>query len=146
MAFYEAYDKIKAALKNAKGSTVAGHLAVELVITDEENAGICYLEVADGTVRVEPYDYFDHHARLIGRSDDLAAILSGKLDFDTALKEEKLFIEGDIERGMEVKKIIRKSPGRKPAAKKAESNTETAAPKPAAKKTTKKTSAKKEEA
>ncbi len=144
MAFYEAYDKIKAALKNAKGNTVEGHLAVELVITDEENAGICYLEVADGAVRVEPYDYFDHHARLIGRSDDLAAILSGKLDFDTALKEEKLFVEGDINRGMEVKKIIRKPAARKPAAKKAENAAETV-PKSTAKKTTKKMSAKKKE-
>lgn len=118
MAFYEAYETIKAAMKNAKGKTVEGHLAVELVITDEENAGIAYLEVSGGTVRIEPYDYFDHHARLIGRSDDLAAVLSGKLDFDTALAEEKLFIEGDVERAMEIKKIIRKPAGRKPASAK----------------------------
>lgn len=136
MAFYEAYEKIKAALKNAKGKGVDKHLAIEIVITDEENAGICYLEVADGTVRVEPYDYFDHHARIIGRSDDLAAVLSGKLDFDTAMAEEKLFIEGDIERALEVKKIIRKPAGRKPAAKKEDA--ESAEAKPAPKRTRKK--------
>lgn len=117
MAFYEAYDKIKGALKNAKGKSVEGHLAIEIVITDEENAGICYLEVADGTVRVEPYDYFDHHARLIGRSDDLAAVFSGKLNMDTALEQGKLFIEGDTERALAVKSIIKKPVGRKPAAK-----------------------------
>lgn len=114
MAFYDAYEKIKAALKNAKGKQIDGHLAVEIVITDEENAGTCYLEVADHVVRVEPYDYVDHHARLIGRSDDLAQIFSGKLDFDTALTQEKLFIEGNIEQGIAVKKLIRKPAGRKP--------------------------------
>lgn len=117
MAFYEAYDKIKGALKNAKGKAVEGHLAIEIVITDEENAGICYLEVADGVVRVEPYDYFDHHARIIGRSDDLAAVFSGKLSMDTALEQGKLFIEGDVERALAVKSIIKKPAGRKPAAK-----------------------------
>ena len=108
MAFYDAYETLKKALKNAKGKDVQGHLAVELVITDEENAGIAYLEVGDGMVRIEPYDYFDHDARLIGRSDDLAAVLSGKVDFDTAIAQEKLFIEGDLERAMLVKTIIRK--------------------------------------
>lgn len=141
MAFYEAYEKIKAAMKTAKAKDVQGHLAVELVITDEENAGIAYLEVSEGTVRIEPYDYFDHDARIIGHSDDLAAVLAGKLDFDKAIAEEKLFIEGDTTRAMEVKKIIRKPAGRKPAASKTktESPAESPAKKPAPKRTKKTT-------
>lgn len=136
MAFYEAYEKIKGALKTVKSKNAPEHLAVELVITDEESAGIAYLEVSGGAVRIEPYDYFDHDARLIGRSDDLAAVLSGKLDFDTALSQEKLFIEGDVERAMLVKHIIRKPAGRKPAAAKTAEAT-TPAKKPAAKRTKK---------
>ena len=137
MAFPEAFDKIKGALKNAKGKAVDGHLAVEIVLNDEENAGIGYLEVSDHEVRVEPYDYWDHEARLIGRAEDLVAIFSGKLEWDTALAQEKLFIEGSLDRAMEVKKLIRKPAGRKPAAK---PTTDTAASaKPAPKKTAKKT-------
>ena len=135
MAFYDAYEKLKTALKNAKAKDVTEHVAVELVITDEENAGIAYLELSGGTVRIEPYDYFDHDARLIGRADDLAAVVSGKLDFDTAIAQEKLFIEGDLERAMLVKTIIRKPAGRKPAA----SKTTAEGAKPPAKRTKKKT-------
>ncbi len=138
MAYYEAFEKIKTALKNAKAKNINGHLAVEIVITDEDSAGLCYLEVVDETIRVEPYDYYDHQARLIGNCDDLAAVFSGKLDFDKALAEEKLFIEGDIDRAMEVKKLIRKPAGRKPGPKKTE--TETSAPK---KSTPRKSTAKK---
>ena len=113
MAFYDAYETIKKAAKTLKATDVGQHLAVELVITDEEHAGIAYLEVSDGVVRLEPYDYFDHDARLIGRCDDLAAVLSGKLDFDKAIATEKLFVEGNLERAMSVKKLIRKPPSRK---------------------------------
>ena len=133
MAFYEAYEKLKAAAKNLKATGMTEHLAVELVITDEEHAGIAYLEVSGGAVRLEPYDYFDHDARLIGRCEDLAAILSGKLEFDTAVSQEKLFLEGNLDRAMLVKKLIRKPTGRKPAAPKTADEPK----KPAAKRTKK---------
>ena len=120
MAFYEAYETLKKAAKNLKTTGLDEHVALELVITDEEHAGIAYLEADSGTVRLEPYDYFDHDARLIGRCNDLAAVLSGKLDFDKAIAEEKVFVEGDVNRAMLVKKLIRKPAGRKPAATKTE--------------------------
>ncbi len=130
MGFYEAFDAIKAALKNAKGTAVDGHLALELVFTDEENAGIAYLEVDDHTVRVEPYDYMDHDARLIGRSSDLTALFSGKLAWDTALAEEKLFIEGDVAQAEKAKSLIRKPAGRKPKSQTAKTPPADQPPKP----------------
>lgn len=117
MAFEQSFEQIQKALKNAKGSSIHGHLAVEIVINDEENAGIGYVEVTDGQVRVEPYDYWDHDARLIGTAADLAAVLSGKVPFDEALANGKIFIQG--EGALELKQIIRKPAGRRPAAKKA---------------------------
>ena len=146
MAFPEAFEKIKTALKNAKGKQVDGHLAVEIVINDEENAGLCYLEVADHEVRVEPYDYWGHDARLIGRCEDLVAVFSGRLEFDAALEHNKLFIQGDPGRAMEVKKLIRKPAGRKPGTKVATSkSTPPPADKPAPKKRGRKPATKPEE-
>ncbi len=141
MAFYEAYETLKKAAKNLKATGLDEHLAVELVITDEEHAGIAYLEASSGTVRLEPYDYFNHDARLIGRCQDLAAVLSGKLDFDKAIAEEKLFVEGDLDRAVLVKKLIRKPAGRKSAASKtaAEKAEATIEKAPPAKRTKKKT-------
>lgn len=146
MAFAEAFETIRAAFKNPKGKAVDGHLAVEIVLTDEENAGIGYLEVADHQVRVEPYDYWGHEARLIGRSADLAALFAGKLDWDTALREEKLFIEGDSDRAALVRMLIRKPAGRKPAANNADTKKATDTPKAmdAPKKSTKRRPAAKE--
>lgn len=122
MAFEDSFLKIQQALKNAKGTAIDGHLAVEIVINDEQNAGIGYVEVADGQVRVEPYDYWDHDARLIGAAADLIAVFSGKVGFDAAIADNKLFFQG--ERALELRSLIRKPAGRKPAAKKvAESET-----------------------
>ena len=123
MAFEDSFLKIQQALKRAKATDIDGHLAVEIVINDEQNAGIGYVEVADGQVRVEPYDYWDHDARLIGAAADLIAVFSGKMGFDAAIADGKLFFQG--ERALELRSLIRKSAGRKPAAKSATAKTDT---------------------
>ncbi len=125
MAFEQAFAAVKAALKNPKGKDIDGHLAVEIVINDADNAGIGYLEVDNHEVRMEPYDYWDHDARLIGAAADLVAVFSGKLPLDTALQQGKVFVQG--ERALELARLIRKPAGRKPAAKTADAPAKTPA-------------------
>ena len=90
MGFFEAFETVKNALKTAKATDIQGHLAVEIELMDEDGSGICYVEVTDGVLRVEPYNYYDSDARVITRSGDLADIFKGKLSLEMALTERRL--------------------------------------------------------
>lgn len=140
MTFIEAYSKIKTALKTAKADTVEGHLAIQINLTDADASGILYLEVTDGKLYVEPYDYFDHDAMITVEWKNFVDIMTGKLDFDKAIEEDVISIYGNFEKAMELKKIVKKPTPRKPAAKKTEPKTKAQEKavdaKPAAKKTT----------
>ncbi len=119
MQFIDAYNKIKRTLKTAKADKIEGHLAIQINLTDADAGGIMYLEVVDGKLYVEPYDYFDNDATLAVSSKDFIDIMTSKLDFDKALEEGRLAIYGDTRRALQIKTLIKKPTARKPAAKKA---------------------------
>lgn len=146
MTFFEAFENIKKAMKTAKADKIDGHLAIQVNLNDPDASGICYIEVKDNTLYVEPYDYYDRDAIIHISSENLVKIMSGKLDIDKALKDKLLVIEGNVERAAELKKLIKKPTTRKSTTKK----TDTAEKKPVTKKapakktaTTKKTAEKK---
>ena len=117
MAFIDAYNKIKRTLRTAKADKIAGHLAIQINLTDEDASGIMYLEASDGKLFVEPYDYFERDAMITVNSKDFIEIMTAKLDFDKALEEGVLAIYGDIDRALQIKTLIKKPTPRKPAAK-----------------------------
>ncbi len=137
MTFIEAYSKIKTALKTAKADKVEGHLAIQVNLTDADASGILYLEVSDGKLYVEPYDYFDHDAMITVEWKNFVDIMTGKLDFDKAIEEDVMSVYGNTDRAMELKKIVKKPAAKKPATTKTEPKTtqKAEAAKPAAKKT-----------
>ena len=137
MAFEDAFAKIKKAIKTKKVKDIEGHLAVQINLTDEDASGILYMEVADNNLNIEPYDYYDRDAMFIVSSDDFVNIMTGKLDYDKAIEEGILKVEGDTLRASELKKVIKKPAAKKTAAAKTTSKTKTAT------KTTKSKTAKK---
>ena len=68
------YVKKKAAKADAKNF---GSVAVQIDITGE-GEGAFYVAVADGKVDVQPYEYFDHNAKVIADGNDFIAFLDGK--------------------------------------------------------------------
>ena len=119
MSFNEAFENVKKALKNAKAADIEGHLAVQVNFIDEGSAGAMYIEIADKKVNVEPYDYVDRDAAIYTDSKKFADVMSGKLDFDKAVAEGAISVDGNYERAIELKKLIKKPAAKKPAAKKA---------------------------
>lgn len=79
------YVKKKAAKADAKNF---GAVAVQIDITGE-GEGAFYVAVADGKVDVQPYEYFDHNAKVIADGNDFIAFLDGKKG------AEVLTVEGD---------------------------------------------------
>lgn len=122
MSFIERFEEVKKVFKDAKATDIKEHLAIQINLTDADSSGIMYLEVADGNVIVEPYDYVDRDAMFVVTSEDLIAIAKGKLAAEKAMEEGKLVVIGNLEKAALVKSIklkAKKAPAKKAPAKKA---------------------------
>ena len=54
-------------------------LAVQINI-EGEDPGVFYVEVKDGRINVEPYEYYDRQCMITITDDDFTKLLQGKLD------------------------------------------------------------------
>ena len=77
------YESIVAAvrkkLSKADVSSIPGTLAFQVDVEGKAE-GIFYIEIKDGQLHVEPYDYHDRNARLIINGTNLMKLVNGKLD------------------------------------------------------------------
>ena len=132
MTYEEVVAKVREAVKGLDLAGAPEHAAFQFNITGE-GEGAFYVEVADGKINVEPYEYFDRDVLVYTSAADLVDILEGKTDIVNAHLSGKISAEGDLRKAeflknigkAEVKEAEKKEPAKKVAAKK-----------PAAKKTT----------
>ena len=131
------YVKKKAAKADAKNFAP---VAVQIDITGE-GEGAFYVAVADGKVDVQPYEYFDHNAKVIADGNDFVAFLDGKKG------AEVLTVAGDEGAVAIVKSFAaaEKAPAKKAAAKPAAEKKAAPAKKAEPKKAAAKPAEKKEE-
>ena len=115
--------------KNAKTDSLKEDFAIQVNLTDDDCSGAFYIELKDGALNVEPYDYVDRNAMV---SSSYANLVNS---IDKKAVAEGVAIEGDEEVVKALFKSIKKAVAKKPAAKKA-----TTAKKPAVKKPTAKNS------
>ena len=87
------YESIVAAvrkkLSKADVSSIPGTLAFQVDVEGKAE-GIFYIEIKDGQLHVEPYDYHDRNARLIINGTNLMKLVNGKLDPVLAFTTGKL--------------------------------------------------------
>jgi putative sterol carrier protein len=105
MTYNEIVNKAKEIMSDKTVPADMGHLAVQVNVTGE-GEGIFYIEVADGKVNVEPYDYKDNDCTLITSADNLVKIVSGELDPVAAVTTGKLKVDGNAAKALELKKVI----------------------------------------
>lgn len=106
MTYEEIVKSAKDILAKKDVSNVPGHLAVQIDVTGE-GAGVFYVELRDGQLFVEPYDYNDRDCKLIASADVLTKLVQGKLDAVAAFTTGKLKVEGSIEKALEFQKILK---------------------------------------
>jgi putative sterol carrier protein len=106
MTYEELLAAVKSAAGKADGSSVKKHLAVQFNI-EGDAAGTFYLEVRDGKIMVEPYDYKDRDILVTCKAETLLGILAGKTDVIGAYLTRKLKAEGDLGRANDLKAIIK---------------------------------------
>jgi putative sterol carrier protein len=128
MTYEELIKKVKAAYAKADASAVTEHVAVQFNVTGE-GEGALYLEVTDGKIDIQPFEYYDRHAIVTTNAKALVDIATGKINITEAYNKGILYVDGDLGKASLLEKIVPK----KSAAKK------TTEKKTTAKKTTKKT-------
>lgn len=106
MTYADFFYDIKGRFMGADVSDIHEHLAFEFNIEDEEAGGAFYVEVKDGELFVEPYEYYDRDARFICAPEVLIKIAEGEMDPVWAFTTQKLKVEGSIEKALRLKEII----------------------------------------
>ena len=80
-------------------------LAVQINIEGEEN-GVFYVEVKDGRISVEPYEYYDRQCRITISDSDFSKLTRGKLDPVKAYDDGRLKAEGDLGKALQFTELL----------------------------------------
>ena len=98
--------KFETILKNARAQaakadiTGVDFLAIQINI-EGEDGGVFYVEVKDGRISVEPYEYYDRQCMVTIDGENFSKIMKGKLDPGKAYDEGLLKAEGDLGKALQ---------------------------------------------
>lgn len=105
MTYEEIVEKVRERLVDVDTSSVQGLLAIQINVTGE-GEGAFYVEVKDGVLSVEPYEYHDRQAKITMKSKNFIDLMEGKLNPMAAFTLGKLKIDGSIEKVLEFSKLL----------------------------------------
>ena len=105
MSYEQIFQEVKQRFSGTDVSRITDHLAYQFNITGE-GAGIFYVEVKEGKLYIEPYEYYDRDAIFTCKADTLFKIIEGKTDPVAAFTLQKLKVDGDMGKALRLKDII----------------------------------------
>ncbi len=88
-------------------SSVEGVRAFQINIEGKNTNGIFYIEIKDGKVNVEPYEYYDRNAIIHVNPTNFIKLINGKLDPVNAFTCGKVSVEGDSNAALELIKYVK---------------------------------------
>lgn len=143
MTYEEVVQKVKDAFAGADASKISEHVAIQFNVYGE-GEGAFYLEIADGKIAIEPFEYYDRDVIVYTPAAALVEIADGKLDFIDAYTSGRISAQGNLGKAALLQNITVKKPAKaeKAPAKKAEKAEKAPAKKAPAKKTACKTTKK----
>ena len=108
MTYEELVAKAKENYDASDASKVKEHVAIQFNVTGEA-AGAFYLEIKDGQVIVEPYEYYDRDVIVTCDADTLVKIAEGKLAMEAAYLTGKIKAEGNLGKALLLKELTKKA-------------------------------------
>ena len=97
--------KIKKYLSGERCFQISEHLAIQFNIQGEAE-GALYLEIANGQLHVEPYEYYDRDILVTTSAADLLALAQGSLDILEAYQSGKISAEGNLAKALLLNEIV----------------------------------------
>ena len=94
MTYEELVAKVKDSTKTTHVSKTVGHIAFQFNI-EGEGHGAFYLEISDGKINVEPYEYYDRDMIIVTTGDVIEKMLNGDLLPLEAYTNGNLTVYGD---------------------------------------------------
>lgn len=107
MTYAEYFSYVKTLFMNADVSDIKEHLAYQFNITGEAS-GIFYVEVKDGELHIEPYEYYERDAMFTASAKTFKDILDGKMDPVFAFTIQKLKVEGNFDKALKLNELIKR--------------------------------------
>jgi putative sterol carrier protein len=95
---------IKGKTANFDGNSYNGFLALQVNLIDIEK--VFYVEVKDGKLTIEPFEYNDRQAKMSMTSANFSKMINGELNGTTAFLTGKLKIDGSIEKCKELTALL----------------------------------------
>ncbi len=105
MTYAEFFAEIKTKFMDTDVSDIQEHLAYQFNIVGEAE-GIFYVEVKDGKLYVEPYEYFDRDVIFVAKAETFMKIAENKLDPVMAFTLQKMKVEGNFDKALKLKDIL----------------------------------------
>ena len=96
MTYEELVDNVKTAMKSARVSKTVGHVAFQFNVEGEAE-GAFYVELSEGKIYVEPYEYYDRDIIIVTSADVIMQMLEGTLQPRGAWTNGQLRVYGDAE-------------------------------------------------
>lgn len=94
MTYEELVKLVKEAMKAARVSKTVGHVAFQFNVEGEAE-GAFYLELSEGKINVEPYEYYDRDLIIVTTADVIVQMVEGKLQPMAAFTNGQLKVYGD---------------------------------------------------
>ena len=107
MDFWSIFNEVKETFMQSDVSDYQGHLALQVNMTGE-GEGRFYAELNNGTLSVEPYEYYARDVMFTIDSKDFLKLIHGKLDPIFAFTIGKLKVDGDLGKALEIQRLIKK--------------------------------------
>ncbi len=105
MTFSEYFASVKRTFMGTDVSDITEHLAYQFNVIGEA-AGVFYVEVKDGKLYIEPYEYYDRDAMFVGTAELFTAIMTGKKDPVHEFLCLRLKVEGNFDKALKLKELI----------------------------------------
>lgn len=96
MNYEELVANVKKAVKKAKVSKTVGHVAFQFNVEGEAE-GAFYLELDDGKINVEPFEYYDRDLIIVASADVIMLMIEGEVKPREAYAKELLKVSGNVE-------------------------------------------------
>lgn len=95
MTYEELVENVRKATKKVRVSKLIGHVAFQFNVEGEAE-GAFYLEIADGRIHVEPYEYYDRDIIIVTSANVIMQMAEGNLHPRAAYTNGQLKIYGDV--------------------------------------------------
>lgn len=106
MTYEELVQQAKETYGSKDASKITEHVAIQFNITGEAE-GIFYLEIKDGQVYVEPYEYYDRDVIVTCSAENLIKMAEDKLGMESAYLTGKIKAEGNLGKALLLKELTK---------------------------------------